>query len=138
MHLPSKLAVLRFKLTAWMTPILLLLIPASVGMGLYTLFVMEREPACIALGLIVLLCVTTVILWWLSTNARCPRCLVGSFTRKNCSKHGSAKTLLGSHRLHMASSIIFKNSLQCPYCGESIALKTRSGGSHRRRHSSAR
>ena len=133
MHLPSKRTVLRFKLAAWLTPLRFLLIPASAGMGLYTLFVMEGEPARIALGLIVLLCVVAVSLGWLSQGARCPRCLVGTFTRKNCSKHGSAKTLLGSHRLQMAFSVIFRNFLQCPYCGESIALKTRGGRSHRRR-----
>jgi DNA-directed RNA polymerase subunit RPC12/RpoP len=132
MHLPSRRTILRYKLAAWLTPLLFLLIPASIGMGLYTLFVMEGEPARIALGLIMLLCVVTAILGWLSQGARCPRCLVGSFTRKNCSKHGSARTFLGSHRLHMAFSVIFRNFLQCPYCGESIAMKTRAPGSRRR------
>jgi hypothetical protein len=133
MHLPSKRTVLRFKLAAWLTPLLFFLIPVSAGMGLYTLFVMEGEPARVALGLIVLLCGVAVSHGWLSQGTRCPRCLVGTFTRKNCSKHGSAKTLLGSHRLYIAFSVIFRNFLHCPYCGESIALKTRVARSHRRR-----
>lgn len=138
MHLPSKRTVLRFKLAAWLTPLLFLLIPASIGMGLYTLFVMEGKPARIALGLIMLLALVTLILGWLSRGTRCPRCLVGTFTRKNCSKHGSARLLLGSHHLHAAFSIIFRNSLHCPYCGEAIALKTRNAGSQRRHHPPAR
>lgn len=138
MHLPSKRAILRFKLIAWLTPLLLLLIPATIGLGLYTLFVMEGEPARIALGLIVLSGVFIVIFGWLSQSTRCPRCLVGMFTRKNCAKHGGAKSFLGSHRLHMAFSVIFRNFLQCPYCGESIALKARRSTSKLRRRPPAR
>lgn len=132
LHLPSRSAVLRFRLTAVGWLLLLLLVPGAVAMACFTLFVMKREPAGIALILIGLAVLVFLMYWMLSLRARCPRCLVGSFTRRSCSRHGSARSLLGSHRLKVAVSVIFKNHFQCPYCGEFTAMKPRQPRSSRR------
>ena len=130
--LPSRTAVLRFKLTALGWILLVLLTPGAVVMACYTMVVMKREPASIALMLFGLAGLVFLFHWLLSLRARCPRCLAGTFTRKSCSLHGGAKPLLGSHRLKVAVSVIFKNHFQCPYCGELTATRSRSAGSRRR------
>jgi len=131
--LPSRFAVLRYKLSAWGWILLSLLIPCAMAMACYTMFVMERAPAGIALKLIGVAALLFLVHWVLSLRARCPRCLTGSFTRRSCSRHGSARSLLGSHRLRVAVSVVFRNHFQCPYCGELTAMKARTAQSSRRR-----
>lgn len=131
--LPSRFAVLRFKLAALGWILLFLLIPSALGMGCYTMFMMDHAPAGIALKLIGLAVLVFLIYWVLSLSTRCPRCLVGSFSRRGCSRHGSSRSLFGSHRLRVAVSVLFRNHLQCPWCGELTAMKARTAHSSRRR-----
>ena len=131
--LPSRFAVLRYKLSALGWILLLLLIPAALAASCYTMFVMEREPAGVAIKLIGLAVLVFLMHWVFSLRTRCPRCLTGLFTRKDCSRHGSSRSLLGSHRLRVAVSVIFRNHFQCPWCGESTAMKARTAQSSRRR-----
>lgn len=131
--LPSRFAVLRYKLSALGCILLLIVFPCAVGMGCYTMFVMEAAPASIALKLIGLAAILFLVHWILSLHARCPRCLTGSFTRRSFSRHGSARSLLGSHRLRVAVSVVFRNHFQCPYCGELTATKARQKSTRRRR-----
>jgi hypothetical protein len=131
--LSTRSAVLSYKLSAWGWILLLLLIPCAVVMGCYTMLIMESAAAGIAIKLIGLALLVFLVHWLFSLRARCPRCLTGSFSRKGCSRHGSAKSLLGSHRLHVAVSVVFRNHFQCPYCGEFTAMKSRAAGSSRRR-----
>jgi hypothetical protein len=44
---------------------------------------------------------------------------------KDCTKHRSAKTLLGSHRLRVAVSLLCTGRFRCPYCGEPTLLEVR-------------
>ena len=134
MHLPSKRTVLRFKLAALLTPLLLLLIPASIRDGALHLVChgggtgAHRPRADRAVGRVhrhLRLAFPRRPLPTLPGRHLHPEKLLQTRRRK---------LLLGSHRVHMAFSIIFKNLLQCPYCGEFIALKTRSGRTHRRHH----
>lgn len=131
--LPSRFAVLRYKLAALGWILLLLLIPGAVAMACYTMFVMDRGPGVIALKLIGLALLAFLLHWLFSLRARCPRCLAGSFSSKACSRHGSSRSLLGSHRLHVAMSVVFRNHFRCPYCGEFTAMKARTASSSRRR-----
>jgi len=131
--LPSRFTVMSYKLSAFGWILMLLVAPCAVGMGLYTMFVMDRAAAALALKLIGLALLVFVLHWLFSLRARCPRCLAGSFTRRGCSRHGSSRSLLGSHRLRVAAWVIFKNHFQCPYCGEYTAMKARSAKSSRRR-----
>lgn len=131
--LPSRKTVLTYKLTALAWMLLLVLVPCAVGMGFYTMFVMDRATAALALQIIGLALLVFVLHWLFSLRALCPRCLAGSFSRRSCSRHGSSRGLLGSHRLRVAVSVIFRNQFQCPYCGEYTAVKARSARSIRRR-----
>jgi hypothetical protein len=101
-------------------------------MAIYTMFVMDRAPAGYALMVIGVALLVFLVYWVCSLCVRCPRCLTGTFSSIGCSRHGGAKSLLGSHRLRVAVSVIFKNHFQCPYCGEHTAMKARSARSTRR------
>jgi len=61
--LPSRFAVLRFKLPALGWIRLLLLIPCAVGMACYTMFVMDSAPAGLALKLIGLAALVFLVHW---------------------------------------------------------------------------
>jgi hypothetical protein len=131
--LPSRFAVLRYKLAALGWILLMLLIPGAMAMACYTFFVMDSAPGMIALKLIGLALLVYLMHCLFSLRARCPRCLAGSFSRKGCSRHGSSRSLLGSHRLRVAMSVVFRNHFRCPYCGEFTAMKARTTSSSRRR-----
>ena len=131
--LPSRFTVLSYKLSALGWMLLLVLVPCAMVMGLYTMFVMDRAAAALALKFIGLAALVFVFHWLFSRRALCPRCLTGSFTRRTCSRHGSSRSLLGSHRLRVAAWVIFRNHFQCPYCGEYTAMKSRASMSSRRR-----
>lgn len=131
--LPSRFAVLRYKLAALTWMLLLLVLPGAMVIGGYTILMMDGTYAVVALELIGLALLAFLTHRLCSLRARCPRCLTGSFSNKGCSLHGGAKRLLGSHRLHLALSVVFQNRIQCPYCGEFTAMKARSGGSSRGR-----
>jgi hypothetical protein len=57
---------------------------------------------------------------------------------KRCAKHGKARTVLGSHRLRVALSILFRNAFNCPYCMESTAVRVRSRREIPRRRNTGR
>ena len=62
--------------------------------------------------------VSSLIRIILGQSARCPLCMVPVFLGNGCSKHRSARTILGSHRLRLALAILFLGHFRCPYCGE--------------------
>jgi hypothetical protein len=133
MLLPSRFAVLRYKLAGLGWILLWLLIPCALGVGSYTLLMMDSVVASLALKLIGLAALVFLIHWIFSLRAKCPRCLAGPFRRQGCSRHGSSRSLLGSHRLRVAVSVLFRNHFRCPWCGELTAMKARAGHSSRRR-----
>ena len=55
-----------------------------------------------------------------------PLVLTPVLASKDCAKHRRARTFLGSHRLRVALSILFKNTFRCPYCWEKSAMTVRS------------
>lgn len=61
----------------------------------------------------------------LSGRVKCPLCMVPPLLNRSCSKHITAVSFLGSHRLWVALSVLFKGSFRCPYCGESTAMQVR-------------
>ena len=61
----------------------------------------------------------------LAAKTRCPLCLTPVLATKGCSKHRNARTLLGSHRLRVAMSVLFKGRFYCPYCHEPSVLEVR-------------
>lgn len=69
--------------------------------------------------------------WFLSSRARCPLCMVPPLHPKSCQKHRRAKRLFGSHRLRVATTVLFRDFFQCPYCGEATKIAARVRSSRR-------
>jgi len=69
---------------------------------------------------------TTLFFWALamiaSGSCRCQLCQTSNMRSLRCSRHRNSKKLLGSHRLRTSTSIIFKGSFRCTYCGEPFSL----------------
>jgi hypothetical protein len=66
--------------------------------------------------------------WAISRRTNCPLCITPVLATKHCSKHRRARPLLGSYRIRVALSILFKNSFRCPYCNEDTSLQVRERG----------
>ena len=58
-------------------------------------------------------------------HVRCPLCMSTVFSPFGTVKHSKARSLLGSYRLRVALSILFRNNFTCPYCNEPTAMKLR-------------
>ncbi|NNC90312.1 MAG: hypothetical protein HKN82_17805, partial [Akkermansiaceae bacterium] len=86
--------------------------------------VVSRDPRwllCAAIfgGLALLL---TIIHTFEANSARCAVCSASLFSRVRCTKHKNAQRLLGSVRLHAATSIILFCRYRCHHCGELVVL----------------
>ena len=111
-----------------------LLIPCTVILLIYSLVIEDKELTLISLTLVGSSAVVAILQWCLATRARCPLCHARSIAQNGCSKHRTAKRAFGSYRLRVASSIIFRQSFRCPYCGESTAMQTRASPQQRRKY----
>lgn len=131
--LSSRFAVLRYRLAGLGWILLMLLIPCAAGTGVSTVLVMGDASADIALKLIGLTALVFLFHGMFALRAVCPRCLTRSFSSRGCSRHRSSRSLMGSHRLRVACSVLFRNHFQCPWCGELIAMKARTARSSRKR-----
>ena len=56
---------------------------------------------------------------------RCPLCAAAVFSPLGSTKHSKARKFLGSYRLPVALSILFRNHFLCPYCHEPTAMQVR-------------
>lgn len=126
MHrLPSSNAITRFRLSAYLYVLGLIMIVGSISFLAYALFFNHKQHLILATGLVGASVLVFVFQWITSARARCPLCLVPSMAKKNCSKNRKAEKLLGSYRLKVASSIILHNHFRCPYCNEPTVLEVR-------------
>jgi hypothetical protein len=131
----SRAAVLRFKLASWLLVLLWLLVPATLGLLIYTLLSDDTKFKDLLLGLNIATVAAVIIHWPLSTQARCPLCLGQAISQGGVSKNRKAKPLFGSYGLRVACSAILRRYFCCPNCGETTELKVRSRGSHRQQRS---
>ncbi|MEO5716766.1 MAG: hypothetical protein ABIT37_25025 [Luteolibacter sp.] len=128
MHrLSSRYAVTRFKLAAWVLFFMFLMIPSTFGVLIYSMATVDREFLELALAFIAATAFLALLQWCLSFRARCPLCHAKSISHDGCSKHRNARPLFGSYRLRVACTVIFREYFRCPYCGESTAVKARTG-----------
>lgn len=102
-----------------------ILIPTTAGLLLYSTCTDDTELMLVALILMGTIALATISQWALSTRARCPLCHTRPIASNKCSRHRSAKTMLGSYRLRTACTILFRNRFRCPYCGESTEMRSR-------------
>ncbi len=126
MHrLPSASTVTRFRLASFLYCSIYLIAASGIGVLGYSIWIDQHRLTLIGMGLIGLALLVTLIQRIISVRARCPLCLVAPLVGKACSKHRTARKLFGSHRLRVATSILFKGSFHCPFCGEPTAMEAR-------------
>ncbi len=132
MHrLPSKSVLRRFRVASIVVILMWMSVPVAIGLLIYGILSGEHDRlvyAAISVG--VGLC-GAVFNFILSGRVRCPLCMVPPLLNRSCSKHRTALTLFGSHKLRVAHSILFKDKFRCPYCGEPTAMAVRERGGRR-------
>jgi len=128
----SRAAVIRFKLASWLLVLLWFLVPATIGVFIYTLLSDDTEFKGLLLGLNIATVAAVIIHWPLSAQVRCPLCLGQAISHGGGSRNRKAKPLFGSYGLRVACAAIFRKCFCCPCCGETTELKARTRGSHRR------
>ncbi len=126
MHrLPSSSSIIRFRcssLLLWLSILTFLsgLMVMSVG------FFHSRDGDVLLGGKLVASGLAAYVMEWaLSSRARCPLCMIPPLHPKRCQKNRRARRLLGSYRLRVATSVMFQNHFQCPYCGEATKIAVR-------------
>lgn len=121
----SNSAIVRLKLVSLLLCLKYFFISGTGGILLYSLVKGDERLTWIAIGLGVVTLVVVLIQWALAAKTRCPLCLTPVLATKGCSKHRNARTFLGSHRLRVALSVLFRGRFYCPYCSEPSVLEVR-------------
>lgn len=129
MHrLPSDSTLRRFRVASVILLVMWLCAPTALGMMGYGFFTRKHEWFGWG-GLAVIVGIGCMLLvFMLSGRLRCPLCMMPVMQNRRCSKHRNAGKLLGSYRLKVAMTVLFKDSFRCPYCGEPTAMEVRQRG----------
>ena len=61
---------------------------------------------------------TGLLYMFFAVRARCPLCMNPPLVTRACQKHRTARTLVGSYRLRVATAVTLTGGFHCPYCGE--------------------
>ncbi|MES2438175.1 MAG: hypothetical protein V4584_03875 [Verrucomicrobiota bacterium] len=121
----SQSTITRLRSAAFLICLKCLLVPAVVGLLIYSILRDDRQLTYVAIGLGGVTILVIIFQWILASRARCPLCMTPVLATKGCSKHRNARTALGSYRLRASLAILFKGSFRCPYCNEPSVLEVR-------------
>lgn len=126
MHrLPSPPAVRRLRLAAFLFCAKFMITAVAAGALAYSCTVTDLWPARLGGSLLVMSGLMMLTQLMVARRANCPLCMTPVLGFKECAKHRSARTFLGSHRLRVALAVLCLNRFCCPYCGESCEVKVR-------------
>lgn len=70
-------------------------------------------------------CGNALLHWICASQSRCPLCRVPVMGSAGCQKHRRAKTILKSHRLATACSVLLRRRYVCPFCNEITRVSTK-------------
>jgi hypothetical protein len=131
MHLlHSSSSILRLRISALLYCARCLL-PLLTGVALIlALTTSNNQLAIMGIAGIALTVLAAIFQWRLSRGTRCPLCMTPVLATNHCAKHRRARSLLGSYRLPVVLSILFKNTFLCPYCNEKTAVSLRQKNSN--------
>ena len=124
-HLRSISAVLNFRLAALLLFVNCLLAPVAIGLLLQSVFFDNPSAGMIGSGLVTFSLVLVIPQWAVGLHTTCPLCWTPVLAPEKCTKHLHARKFMGSHRLRVALTILFKNQFRCPYCDEPTVLEPR-------------
>ncbi len=105
--------------------------PVAAVILIYALLLQEQLLLMVAAGSFLLGGLVVIVQWIVSQRTQCPLCMTPVLAKKGCTKHRSAKSFLGSHRLQVALAILLKGSFRCPYCNEPTLLEVRDRSQNR-------
>lgn len=126
MHrLPSSASIRRVRLAALLIGGKCIATPVALGVLVWSIIAGDHRLAWLGTCILFLAGLMVLFQWLIATRATCPLCLTPVLGTKECVRHSSARTFLGSHRLRVAAQVLFLNRFRCPYCGESSVLKVR-------------
>lgn len=126
MHsLPNQSTVRRFRFAAFLLLLKWVFLIVSLAVLGYSMVVERRDLSYVGIGMMGLTVVVSISHWIVAARARCPLCLVPSFSHQQCSKNRKARHLFGSYRLFVALAVIFRGYFHCPYCGEPTSIEVR-------------
>ena len=126
MHRLSSHQVLRrYKITSLFIVLMFLSLPLAVGCFLYGWYAndavwMRNAGIFLAAGLVL-----KVLAFIIGERLKCPLCMATPLRSLGCTKHRSAQALYGSHKLAVATSVLFEGKFRCPYCGETTGMHVR-------------
>ncbi len=126
MHRLSSHQVLRrYKITSLFIVLMFLSLPLAVGCFLYGWYAndavwMRNAGIFLAAGLVL-----KVLAFMIGERLKCPLCMATPLRSLGCAKHRSAQALYGSHKLAVATSVLFEGNFRCPYCGETTGMHVR-------------
>jgi hypothetical protein len=132
MHrLSSHYVLRRFKITSLFVVLMFLSLPLAVGCVLYGWYAddaawMKNAGIILAAGLVL-----KVLAFIIGERLKCPLCMATPLRSLGCAKHRSAQALYGSHKLAVATSVLFEGNFRCPYCGEMTGMHVRERSSRR-------
>ena len=126
MHrLPSSSSIFRFRCSSLLLWLSVLCFLSGLVVMAYGFF-HSRNDLVVSGSEVVAAGLTAYLLEWaLSSRARCPLCMIPPLHPKRCQKNRRARRLLGSYRLQVATSVLFRDHFQCPYCGEATKIAVR-------------
>ena len=127
----SKDVLIRFKLTSLIFLLLFLMLPLVIGSLLYGFYTNNTAWMKYA-GIFSAACVIFKGLsYMIGARLKCSLCMAAPLGNLGYPKHRSARTLCGSHRMAVSTSILFMGNFRCPYCGESTGMRVRDRSDHR-------
>lgn len=121
----SPASIARFRYSSLLLLLKALLIPTTLGLLGYSIFINDRHMTFQAIGLGGITVLVAIIQWISGAKTRCPLCMVPVLGSNSCSKNRKARRLFGSYRLRVAASATFRGHFRCPYCNEPSALQLR-------------
>jgi len=119
-----------FRIGSLLVVLMFLSLPVALGFLCYGFASKEHVWFSIAGAVVAAGLVFVTLNFIIGGRARCPLCMVPPLVNRSCSKHRTAISILGSHGLFVAQSVLLKNSFRCPYCGEHTAMQVRQRGRH--------
>jgi len=124
MHHPRSIsAIVRLRIAALLLLVICLLVPLALGLLIGSIVTSNFQLTVAGSSLLLVSVVLIMPQWAAGASTGCPLCWTPVLAPKSCTKHRSAKTLLGSHRLRVAMAILVKNQFRCPYCNEPTSLE---------------
>ena len=126
MHRLSSTSIIRrFRLVAFLLCTKWVMAVIAFGILIHAMITDDPALAMICIGLMLLTLLIALLQWILAARTGCPLCMTPVLAKKHCAHHRNARPFLGSYRLRVALTILFRNSFQCPYCDEMTAMEIR-------------